>query len=208
MTDDEKLAFDHTGQVDIELTQDLREENGREPVPDSPPPGKKYMAKQGLAGLKLNGPEFRVMYCLLCYARQHSGSCFPSETTIAEWTGLPLRTVERAIASLKAKGLIEVRHVWVSHTKRINRYFIQWEPLFQQFKRMKHFEAKAARQKVAGRPPSKVADSPPSKVAVEPRDMNLGSRNLGHIHGSPSGEPREKDHFDQVWEDIMKRRKA
>jgi hypothetical protein len=149
-----------------------------EPLPENPPPGPKWQAKQGLHCLDLNGAENRVMFCLIERANKFSGLCFPSEDWIAGWTRIPKRTVERAVASLKAKGLIGIVPVRRKRGGVSNRYYAKWEPLFAGYRHMKAFEAastekrNAARDapsKVAGTPqsvPSKVAGRIPSKVAV------------------------------------------
>jgi hypothetical protein len=111
----------------------------RDPLPDNPPLGDKWQAMLGLARLHLNGGCHCVMVCLIDHANSDSGLCFPSEDRIAGWTGIPLRTVERAISTLRKKSLAFAVPV-KCRTGKHNRYYVNWAPLFAAFKEIKAFE--------------------------------------------------------------------
>jgi hypothetical protein len=157
-----------------------------EALPENPPPGPKWKAKQALSRLNLNGAEHDVMCCLVDRANANTGLCYPSEEYIAGWTTRPLRTVERAIASLRRKGLIKIIHRGTTS----NRYYIDWHRLFASFRAMVAFQKRRLRQSDA---PQKVADHPvksggsyPPEVADKPR-TEPRKENLKHevVH-SPS----------------------
>ena len=167
--------------INIEETQFLREESDGERLPDNAPSEKKWKAAKALYRLKLSGTEHQVLGCLIDLANSKTGLCYPSEEYISGWIDRPLRSVQRAISSLRRKKLIEV--VWRSQTS--NRYFINWQRLFSAFRKIEAFvlgQSASRRQD-----PSKAADqdvksggSHPSKAAAEPSESNLLSMNLRH----------------------------
>src|SRR5262249_35808672 len=80
--------------------------------------------------------EIAVMTCLIDCASKAHGYCIPSAEYIAGWVSRPLRTVERAIASLKRKHLVRtVRRGLTSCA-----YLINWPPLFQAYRRAVSFQ--------------------------------------------------------------------
>jgi Helix-turn-helix domain len=135
-------------------------------LPENPPGGAKWKAKQGLHRLNLNGAEQDVMACLIDRANPHTGLCYPSEEYIAAWTGRAMRTVQRAVRTLWDKRLINITR----RSLTSNRYYIAWGKLFEAHKLQKAFE----RRHTVTRPP-KVADhdtksggSYPPEVAAKP----------------------------------------
>jgi hypothetical protein len=138
---------------------DADEENRREAIierrrenepelPANPPPGPKWQALTGLGRLNLNGAQHAVMLCLVDRANQRTGLCYPSEEFISGWTGRQLRVVERAIETLKDRGLLIVKKRFNAKTRTVsNRYYIAWPLLFTAFIEIKIFEAENTRQK-------------------------------------------------------------
>lgn len=53
--------------------------------------------------------EKLVLLCLAHHQNTLTGKCNPSQDRLAQLTGLSLRTVNNAIASLKRKGMIDAR---------------------------------------------------------------------------------------------------
>jgi hypothetical protein len=165
---------EHNREMMIEAMRDAR----GEALPENPPPGPKWKAKQALNSLNLNGAEHDVMGCLVDRANARTGLCYPSEEFIAGWTNRPLRTVERAIASLKRKRLIKIIHRGTTS----NRYYIDWHRLFASFRAMMAFQKRRLRQsdalqKVADHPVKSGGSYPPEvadKPRTEPRKENLG----------------------------------
>jgi hypothetical protein len=165
-----------------------RREEFDQPLAENPPLGPKWMAKQGLNSLNLNGAEYAVMGCLLDRASSHSGLCYPSEEFIAGWTRRPLRTVQRAIRSLWEKRLINITR----RSMTSSRYFVQWAPLFSAYRHQKAFE-KLNTKRNAQRHAQKVADhvtksggSLIQKVATKPSYLEPSNRNLGHEMAHPA----------------------
>ena len=80
----------------------------------------------------LKPPELRVLECLLEFDDPERG-CFPTQVTIAEWTGLAIGTVAGAISSLAAKGVIDrvKKGYWDARGRwckgKINHYFFAEE---------------------------------------------------------------------------------
>src|SRR5262245_6462167 len=97
-------SCEHNRHMMIEAMLNARGEH----LPENPPPGPKWKAKQGLNRLNLNGAEQDVMSCLIDLANSRTGLCYPSEEYVAGWTSRPKRTVRRAIASVKKKRLVKV----------------------------------------------------------------------------------------------------
>jgi hypothetical protein len=63
-----------------------RREEVENPLPENPPGGAKWKAKQGLHRLNLNGAEQDVLACLIDRANPTTGLCYPSEEFVAGWT--------------------------------------------------------------------------------------------------------------------------
>jgi Helix-turn-helix domain len=144
---------DHNREMMIESLQLAR----GEPPPPNPPPEPKWQAKQGLQRLKLNGPESAVLWLLIDYANGSSGLCFPSQARLALVLDLPLRTVERAVASLRRRRLIRALPRRSKAGAISSAYLINWQPIFAAYREMRRA------QKVAVTPPSKVATTPRQK---------------------------------------------
>jgi hypothetical protein len=166
MRHEEDVYWESDGQtINVEDTQELRWPN---PLPDNRPPGPKWQAKQGMARLPLNGAEYAVLACLIDRASKRKGACYPSQEFISGWTFRPLRTVERAIATLNERGVIRS----IQRGTTSNAYIINWPPLFAAYRKMKAMERGRERsqdvpQKVAGHA-AKSGGSYPPKVAAEP----------------------------------------
>jgi hypothetical protein len=126
---------DHEHDAMVETIRCRREEV-EYPLPENPPGGAKWKAKQGLHRLNLNGPEQDVMACLIDRANPNTGLCYPSEEFIAGWTARPLRTVRRAIHSLWQKRLINITR----RSQTSNRYFLAWGQLFNAYRGQKEFQ--------------------------------------------------------------------
>jgi Helix-turn-helix domain len=146
MTDKrQRDEYELVGMVDA-----IRCQRDEEELPNSPPPGPKWKARKALSRLNLNGAEHDVMECLVDRANKDSGLCYPSEVFISGWTNRPLRTVQRAIDSLKRKRLISV----VYRGSTSSRYYINWRRVFAAARQMEAFEKRHAasrRPKVADR---------------------------------------------------------
>jgi Helix-turn-helix domain len=85
---------------------------------DSPAPGngandtsrKKFQLRDRLMGdRQLTEADLRVAYFLVSWFNPAKGCAWPSQATLAEWTGLGLRAVKYATARLVALGLFTVR---------------------------------------------------------------------------------------------------
>jgi hypothetical protein len=161
------MVYDHDGEVVLEDTLENTIEN-REggPLPHNPPPGPKWQAKQGMARLHLNGAEYSVLACLIDRASKNKGACYPSQEFISRWTFRPLRTVERAIATLNHKGAI----CSIPRGTTSNAYIIHWKPLFAAYRQMKALECHGDSDltKSGGSIPVKSGGSYPPEVAAEP----------------------------------------
>ena len=147
----------------------------RDPLPDNPPPDKKWKATTGLARLNLNGACHRVMVCLIDHANSDLAFASPPRNSLPDGREVKRGVIERAIATLRKKRLLHVVSVPCRTGKR-NRYYLNWTPLFAAFKEIKAFE-KAHREKrddptkVSGSPPNdptKVSGYDPTKVSAEP----------------------------------------
>jgi len=110
---------------------------------ENPPPDEKWKAKDSIHCFNLNGAESAVMWCLIDCANSRTDLCYPGQQYMAGLLDLPPRTVKRAIAKLKKRGLIRI----VRRGRGSNRYYIIWPPLFDAFAKMEAFRAK--RTKVA-----------------------------------------------------------
>lgn len=60
----------------------------------------------------------KVVECLLSFRQGANDCCWPTQRDIAEQLGMPLRTVQRTIASLRRRGLLQVKR----GRNHINRY--------------------------------------------------------------------------------------
>jgi hypothetical protein len=69
---------------------------------ENTPPAKGHFWRTfaAVAILKISGSQKTVLGCLVDHANPKNGRCYPSEALIAAETGLPIRTVERAVADL------------------------------------------------------------------------------------------------------------
>jgi hypothetical protein len=69
---------------------------------ENTPPAKGHFWRTfaAVAILKISGSQKTVLGCLVDHANPKNGLCYPSEALIAAETGLPIRTVERAVADL------------------------------------------------------------------------------------------------------------
>ena len=136
------MAYDSDGEFNLADTLDNSISNrARGPLPDNPPPCPKWQAgKQGLCRLNLNGAEYAVQGCLIDRASKTKGACYPSQEFISGWTFRPKRTVERAVATLEAKGSPGV----IDRGLKSNAYIINWEPIFSAYQEMKRFEKRNA----------------------------------------------------------------
>jgi hypothetical protein len=193
------------------MVEAIREARG-EPPPANPPPGPKWQAEAGLNRMNLNGAEHDVMACLIDRASTTIGHCYPSEEFIAGWTNRAHRTVERAIGTLKAMGLIRV----IGRGTKSNLYLVNWAPCFAAYHALKEFERgnkaknrrrndarKASRAKSGGSKrdcPARSGGSDPPKVADKPtyrtsEDINLRpKRVLAH-----AGEALDRDFNEMFW---------
>jgi hypothetical protein len=151
------MAYDSDGEVDFESTLE-NEICSRvlPPLPENPPPGPKWQAKQGMARLNLNGAEYAVLACLIDRASKGKGACFPSQEFIFGWTGRPERTVRRAVSTLEECGLIRV----IDRGLKSNAYIINWPPIFAAYQEMKRFEKRNAQRHGAVTASPKVASQP------------------------------------------------
>jgi hypothetical protein len=133
---DEELFFDAEGNVDIEAMCEARCEARGEPLPNNPPPGPKWQAKQGLHRLSLNGSEAAVLWCLIDHASSKTGRCYPSQPRMAEILSIPEATVRRAVRTLRGKHLITIITRRNTRGERFNSYLINWPPLFSAYAQM------------------------------------------------------------------------
>jgi hypothetical protein len=134
------------------------------------PHGPKWQAKDALNRINLNGPEHDVMHCLIDAANRVNGRCYPSEEFIAGWTNRNRWAVERAIKSLRQRGLIFVARRFATS----NLYTVNWQPLFDAYRDQMAFirESKAKakhRAKMRERMPAKVWEQSPQKCGNNPR---------------------------------------
>jgi hypothetical protein len=207
MRHEEDVFWGHDGTyIDLEATQELRD---RKPLPDNRPPGPKWQAKQGMARLPLNGAEYAVLACLIDRASKSKGACYPSQEFISAWTFRPLRTVERAIAALNDKGVIQS----IPRGTTSNAYIINWPILFSAYRQMKALERSRERHgnvppKVAGHA-AKSGGSYPSKVAAEPMNRTYEEEPMT-LRGPSDDEPpylvildekKKEEAFKEVGED-------
>jgi hypothetical protein len=128
--------------------EDTAEEWGIQP---NPCPGPKARAIEGASRIPgLNGAELSLLTCLIDRVDVERGFCMPGEKYLTAWTGRPTRTIERARATLKKKGLIRV--IKRTHKEGLNETSIclpNWEPLFEAAQRLEWNGTTYARQKVA-----------------------------------------------------------
>jgi hypothetical protein len=166
------------------MVEEIIEARDRDALPSNPPPGPKWQAKKGLYRLRLNGAEFQVMGCLIDRANQQSGNCWPSVSFIRRWTFLPERTVERALASLKAKKLFRV----IDRGLFSNAYLLNWKTLFSAFAQILAVE-KGNReehlQKVAAQS-IKSGGTVPVKSGGKTLEIEPWNKNPSHISASSS----------------------
>jgi DNA-binding transcriptional regulator YhcF (GntR family) len=77
------------------------------------------------ADARISGKAFKVLVCVAQHVSQKSGHAFPSIETISVKTRLPIRTVERALATLRTTGWVRSRRVFDHRTRRThNRYWL------------------------------------------------------------------------------------
>jgi len=91
-----------------------------------PPEGKKWTALLGLLRFELTGSELRLAFFLIHKANPKTGQCNPGTNCIMTDTGMAERTIERARAGLRRKGIIRSRQ---RHRTTSNDYWINWRAL-------------------------------------------------------------------------------
>jgi len=91
-----------------------------------PPDGKKWTALLGLLRFKLSGAEFRLAVYLIHKANPKTGQCNPGANCIMADTDPCQRTIERARAGLRQKGIIRSRQ---RERSTSNDYWINWRTL-------------------------------------------------------------------------------
>jgi hypothetical protein len=91
-----------------------------------PPDGKKWTALLGLLRFELTGSELRLALYLIHKANPKTGQCNPGTNCIMTDTDMCRRTVERARASLRRKGIIRCQQ---RHRSSSNDYWINWRTL-------------------------------------------------------------------------------
>jgi hypothetical protein len=99
---------------DRETNQKLRtaQERHRAAGNEKPFPERMKMLTELMLRNDLSHAEHRVIYLLFAYrANERTGLCFTTDARMAEDLGLHVRSIERAKASLKAKGLLR----WTTH---------------------------------------------------------------------------------------------
>lgn len=75
--------------------------------------------------LNLKPRDFTVYCCLLRYSDNENDSCFPSRRIIAKECGIDRKTVDSAIESLSALGLIKKIHRYRENgTMTSNLYYV------------------------------------------------------------------------------------
>ena len=119
------------------------------------------------------------MWCLIDHANGKTGLAYPSEERMARILDLPLQTIERNIRKLKRQQLLRIVRRKNKNGSVSNRYYINWQPLFDAYRDMKRAS------KVTGPIPSKVMVPTPSKLMGKPMDGEPSDRNLGHEMASP-----------------------
>ena len=89
------MAYDLDGEFNLADTLDNSISNrARGPLPDNPPPGPKWQAKQGLCRLNLNGAEYAVLGCLIDRASKTKGGLL-SESGIYQRLDVPAQANSR-----------------------------------------------------------------------------------------------------------------
>jgi hypothetical protein len=91
-----------------------------------PPDGKKWTALLGLLHFDLTGSEFRLALYLIHKANPKTGQCNPGASCIMADTDLCQRTIERARAGLRRRGIIRSKQ---RHRSTTNDYWINWRIL-------------------------------------------------------------------------------
>jgi Helix-turn-helix domain len=71
----------------------------------------------------LTGAELRVAIALNDLYNPKRGKAWPTQDSLREVTGVSLRSVERAVAGLKRKGIFLTRTVWLSYSKSRLEYY-------------------------------------------------------------------------------------
>ncbi len=66
-----------------------------------------FMVPNRVFDLELKPRDFSVYCCLLRHSDNKNGSCFPSRRVIAKECGIDRKTVDCAIESLSALGLVK-----------------------------------------------------------------------------------------------------
>ena len=84
-----------------------------------------FMVSNHIFELKLKPRDFTVYCCLLRHSDSRDGSCFPSRRVIAKECGIDRKTVDSAIESLSALGLIKKIHRHRENgTRTSNLYYV------------------------------------------------------------------------------------
>jgi DNA-binding transcriptional MocR family regulator len=65
--------------------------------------------------------EKLVSLALLRFRNNETGLCYPSQSTLAKWTGLSRSGVQKAIRGLRLRGLLEAS----GHAGQTNRYSLK-----------------------------------------------------------------------------------
>jgi hypothetical protein len=91
-----------------------------------PPDGKRWTALLGLLHFDFSGSEFRLALYLIHKANPKTGQCNPGAKCIMADTGMAERTIKRARAGLRRKGIIRSKQ---RHRSTSNDYWINWRTL-------------------------------------------------------------------------------
>lgn len=84
-----------------------------------------FMVSNRIFDLELKPRDFTVYCCLLRHSDNENGSCFPSRRIIAKECCMDKKTVDAAVESLSALGLIKkvCRHR-ANGTRTSNLYYV------------------------------------------------------------------------------------
>ena len=84
-----------------------------------------FMVPNRICDLELKPRDFVVYCCLLRHSDSRDGSCFPSRRIIAKECSMDKKTVDAAVESLSALGLIKkVSRYREDGTRTSNLYYV------------------------------------------------------------------------------------
>ena len=84
-----------------------------------------FMVPNRIFELKLKSRDFTVYCCLLRHSDSKDGSCFPSRRVIAKECSMDKKTVDTAVESLSALGLVKkVSRHRGDGTRTSNLYYV------------------------------------------------------------------------------------